>query len=719
MASNACWGVEVGANALKAIKLVPDGDGVKVVDFAVIPHKKVLSTPDVDEMDAKRVALGSLVTQHELAKASIAVSVAGHSAFARFAKLPPVEASKVPDIVKFEAVQQIPFAIEDVQWDYQTFSSPDSPDIEVGIFAITTEKVMQKLAKWQDVGKMPDVLTLSPLAAYNALAFDQEYSEQTPGTVILDIGTTSTDLIIADAGRVWIRTFPIGGHQFTEALVTSFNLSYSKAEKLKRESESSQHARAILQAMRPVFADLAQDVQRSMGYYQSLHRESKLTRLVGVGSTFQLPGLRKFLSQQLGIEVTRLEGFSKTKVAGDRAAEFNAQASNFATAYGLALQGLGLEAISANLMPVGVVREAMWKGKTRWFVAAAGVALAAGGATFLAPLLDQQAAAAGTPPSTSEVTSEMTRLRGEWDTIKTETQPNPKALVATGLLERRGIIPAILDDMGQIVAMLQGQLVKPQLPTGMGPGAGAARFTFRSFNVAFGSRSGAPSGQPGTPPAGDPGAGASPEGEAGGPRMTLALEFSTTLPIKDVLEAEPAIVKWFTERKARAVGFDLVQFNDEQKRTGLLVRIREDEIAPPAGQPGAPGAPGAPGGPGSRPPGGGGGGGDDRGPGGRTPGGGGGGFGGGMGGGGGGGGGGIGSGGGGGGGIGGPRPPGGPGTPPTTPGPVTPAELNQIAPLDPPTGQTPEPGTRVTTFRLTWEVTLKTSAAPANKEGAK
>ncbi|MBL8991523.1 MAG: pilus assembly protein PilM, partial [Phycisphaerae bacterium] len=189
MASNVCWGIEVGAGAIKAVKLQRDGDGVSLQDFAIIPHKRVLSAPETDEKEAKRVGLGTLVSQHDLSKAGIAVSVAGHSAYARFAKLPPVEPKKIPDIVKFEAVQQIPFPIDDVEWDYQTFASADNPDIEVGIFAMTRERVMEKIGEWSDFGRVPDVLTLSPLAAYNAIAFDQQFTEATPGTVIVDIGT--------------------------------------------------------------------------------------------------------------------------------------------------------------------------------------------------------------------------------------------------------------------------------------------------------------------------------------------------------------------------------------------------------------------------------------------------------------------------------------------------------------------------------------------------
>ena len=38
-------------------------------------------------------------------------------------------------------MQQIPFSLDDVEWDYQTFVSPESPDVEVGIFAITLVEV--------------------------------------------------------------------------------------------------------------------------------------------------------------------------------------------------------------------------------------------------------------------------------------------------------------------------------------------------------------------------------------------------------------------------------------------------------------------------------------------------------------------------------------------------------------------------------------------------
>ncbi|MFN7337801.1 MAG: pilus assembly protein PilM, partial [bacterium] len=201
--ANACWGIEVGASSVKALKLEATGDGkVKVVDYAIVQHAKPLSTPGVDANDVIRVSLGQLASQLDLSKASVAVSVPGHAAFARFAKLPPVEPKKVPDIVKFEAMQQIPFPLEEVEWDYQTFVTPDSPEIEVGIFAIHRDRVMERLAMLQDVGITPSHIVLSPIAVYNALAYDLDFDTNTPGTIIVDVGTTSTDLVVATPGRV-------------------------------------------------------------------------------------------------------------------------------------------------------------------------------------------------------------------------------------------------------------------------------------------------------------------------------------------------------------------------------------------------------------------------------------------------------------------------------------------------------------------------------------
>jgi type IV pilus assembly protein PilM len=596
MASNASWGIEVGATALKAVKLVRDGDSVAVADFVIIPHKKPLSAPEIDEKEARRVALGTLVAQHDLNKAGIAVSVPGSQSFARFPnELPATEPKQLPALVEYEAKMQIPFPLTDVQWDYQIFATPDSPMVSVGIFAIRTETVMDQLAKWQDVGRVPDIVTLNPLAVYNALAWDQGFNESTPGTVILDIGTTSTDLIIADGPKLWVRTFPVGGHQFTEALVTALNTSYMKAEKLKGEAETSQHARHILQALRPVFGDLAQDVQRSIGYYtsQPQNRSAKLTRVICLGSTFRLPGLKKFLSQQLQMDVQMLEGFARiSKVQGgdQKLKLFQENAFQLAAATGLALQGLQMQTLSANLVPMSVVKESMWRGKTPWFAAAAGVALAAGAATFWQPLMNSSAVSAADKPAViDEVKRQLGGLKGQWGEAEAAYQPDAKAPVLTQLVDQRSVMPKVLDDLGALMAHASGKL-----PALAGPQPATIEFgDFASTYVPAGPEGGGVA-DPNNPPV---------AGGKGTLRNALLVRVSRRSSEAESF-VENELQNWLKANSKRSGIYEITKAN--WKLVGRDLTVGDD--GNPGNWPPLPVVGGGPGGPG-RPGGGGGGGG--------------------------------------------------------------------------------------------------------------
>ncbi|MBY0313836.1 MAG: type IV pilus assembly protein PilM [Phycisphaerales bacterium] len=675
-AGNVCWGIELGAFAIKAIKLERSGDDVNVLEYAVIPHKKPLSTPDADPADTLRVSMGQLVSQHDLTGAPIAISIPGHSAFARFAKLPPVEPKRIPDIVKFEAVQQIPFPIEQVEWDYQTFISPDNPDVEVGIFAVMRDRVMDILNKWAEVGVTPDYVTIGPVAAYNAMAWDQNFGDKTPGTVILDIGTTATDLLVCEPGRVWIRTFQIGGHQFTEALVEAFKLSYSKAETLKEQAEQSKHARHILQAMRPVFGDIAQEVQRSIGYYQSSHRDANLTRLIALGSTFNLPGLRKYLGQQLQMEVIRLEKFGRASVEGARGAEFEAATGNLSTAYGLALQGLGFQhGIMVNLMPVSILREAVWKRKTKWFAAAAGLSVAAAGVAFYRPMMERATASGNDKdPVIQQTASTISNLKNKWKTdVESKFQIDFKAANVSRLLNNRDIYPMLLNDLGLMLAAAD-QKAGETAPAGKPP-VGLKFVGFTTDYVGPGGGGDGQSGGSAPPPAPtDPAATELPVGS----KIKGTLDLTTTREDAPQFLTQ-TVIKWL---------------NDNAERQGVPYRFEKGatkfdlstSTAPKATD--APGAPGTDAGPSGAPPQ------DDRpsgGSGGKL----------------GGGGGNVGT---GGGGVNVDPPPSGPSD---TGGAGGNANLDQLAPL-PPAPPTVQPGQTTYTFKVTFEAVMKAPEKPAD-----
>jgi type IV pilus assembly protein PilM len=365
------WGIDIGNRALKAIKLVRGEAGLRIDDFELIEHENVLSNAGDNKETLIQSALANFVQRHATKGGVVGISVSGVSSFARFIKLPPVEPKKIPEIVRFEAIQQIPFPLDDVEWSYQLFQTPDSPDVEVGIFAMRRELINAHIKHFTDVELNVQVVQMNPLAVYNAMYHDNRLQGT---TMLIDLGAENTDLIIADGETIWLRSIPIGGNNFTEVLVKSFKLPFGKAEDLKRNANTSKYARQIFQAMRPVFADLVAEIQRSIGFYSSVHRDSRIKKVLALGGTFRLSGLQKYLQQNLQLEVEKLNDLSGGAPADAKlAATFNQNLLSLVSAYGLAIQAMGDSKITSSLLPMKIRREKLWRDKTKWFGAAAAI----------------------------------------------------------------------------------------------------------------------------------------------------------------------------------------------------------------------------------------------------------------------------------------------------------------------------------------------------------
>ena len=239
--------------------------------------------------------------------------MSGQSSFARFIKLPPVEPRQIPSIVRFEAIQQIPFPLEEVEWSYQLFKDEASPDVEVGIFAMRKELVQEHLKYFTEAGLNVQVVQMNPLAVYNGMYFDERLKGT---TMVIDLGARKyrphhrrggNDLAPLDPDRRERASTEAAGEKLQAAVREG-------GEDLKHAlPPANKYGRQILQAMRPVFADLVAEIQRSIGFYASVHtaiRESP--RSWRHGRTFRLPGLQKYLQQNLQLEVQKIDQLGNT-----------------------------------------------------------------------------------------------------------------------------------------------------------------------------------------------------------------------------------------------------------------------------------------------------------------------------------------------------------------------------------------------------------------------
>jgi type IV pilus assembly protein PilM len=376
------WAIDIGNNSLKALHLSTERDVVEVIGFDNIRHGKILSgdgVTDAEREELVALSLRKFVNKYDLSMDEIIISVPSQNSFARFVNLPPVEERRIPEMVKFEAVQQIPFGINDVQWDWQLMTEPDSPEIKVGIFAIKNEAVDAALEHFSREDVQVGYVQMAPMALYNYLVHDRPdlAASDKQATVVLNIGADNTDLVVCTKSAVWQRCILIGGNSFTRAISDAFRLNFEKAEKLKRTAPVSKYARQIFQAMKPVFTDLGSEVQRSLGFYNNSNPDTKITRIIALGGGTKLRGLLKYLQQTLQIPVERPDSFKRLGMGpGVSPAKFHENVSGFGVVYGLALQGLGVARLESNLLPSSVARSMAWASKGKYFITAACMLLA-------------------------------------------------------------------------------------------------------------------------------------------------------------------------------------------------------------------------------------------------------------------------------------------------------------------------------------------------------
>ncbi|WP_237228731.1 type IV pilus assembly protein PilM [Rubinisphaera sp. JC750] len=379
--TKAVWGIEIGQAGLKALKLryAEAAHQVVAVGFDYIPHAKILSQPDAIPDELIQEAITKFLSRNKLENDLVAIGLPAQSSLARFIQLPPVEPGRVKEIVKYEAKQQIPFPLDEVIWDYQRLGGGMEAggfliDAEVGIFAMKREQVMRQLEPFQENKIEVELMQIAPLALYNYLSFDDlgiepdsELEPKEEFIAVLDMGADQSTMMVTNGAKVWIRNIPVGGNHFTRALTKEMKLTFAKAEHLKCNATKSPDPKAVFQALKPVFNDYLNEVQRSLGYFSSVSGGGEIVKVIGCGNGFRMAGLQKFLEQHLDYPVQRAEEF--TKLAGTSVIEaplFRENIMSFTVAYGLALQVMGMTKTETTLLPPEIARAREIRRKKPW-----------------------------------------------------------------------------------------------------------------------------------------------------------------------------------------------------------------------------------------------------------------------------------------------------------------------------------------------------------------
>src|SRR6266699_6861253 len=371
--------LDFGAGSLKVAEFEPNEAGtLRFKQFGLKP----IGFEGSQEAARERVilkAIQEVFAERPFSSKNINVCAPGFHVFSKFVKLPPVDTSKVTQIIQYEAQQNVPFPLEEVVWDYQILGTTPTGELEVLLVAIKADVVEGLFRVAETAGLRLQLVDVSPAALCNSFRYN--YGDLEGCTMLLDIGAKTSNLLFFEKGNVYSRGINIGANSITQDFAKESKLPYDEAERVKilegfvslggaYEEPDSPHQAAISKIARQVLTRLHIQVNQTVQFYRGQQGGSAPQRLFLSGGATSMPYTAQFFSEKLNLPVEYFNPLRNLQIDPDLLREELAKvAHSLGEVVGLGLRNLAHCPVELNLMPKSSLKRREFAQKKPYLVA--------------------------------------------------------------------------------------------------------------------------------------------------------------------------------------------------------------------------------------------------------------------------------------------------------------------------------------------------------------
>jgi type IV pilus assembly protein PilM len=371
--------VDFGAGSLKLAEFeINEAGGLRLKQYGL----KSLGAEGAQDTAREATilkALQGLLAEKGVKARQVNVCAPGFHVFSKFVKLPPVDASKVTQIIQYEAQQNVPFPLEDVVWDYQILGSTAGGELEVLLVAIKADIVEGLFRITETTGLKLQLTDVSPAALCNAFRYN--YGDLEDCTMLLDIGAKTSNLLFFEKGKVFSRSINLGANSITQDFANESKLKFDVAEKLKieegfvslggaYEEPENPHQAAISKIARQFMTRLHIQVNQTMQFYRGQQGGSAPQRLFLSGGASVMPYTAQFFAEKLNVPVEYFNPLRNVQLdPAINLEELARVAHSLGEVVGLGLRNLAHCPVELNLMPESTLRWQSFNQKKPYFIA--------------------------------------------------------------------------------------------------------------------------------------------------------------------------------------------------------------------------------------------------------------------------------------------------------------------------------------------------------------
>jgi type IV pilus assembly protein PilM len=311
-------GLDIGSSLVKVMQLneLSSGYELELFDMVSISPDLIVEGSIIDAIRLTETLKELLKTARVKAKNAV-ISVSGHSSvIIKRISLPEMTDEELNESIRFEAEQYVPFDIEDVNLDFQILGPKEEPgQMDVILVAVKKDIINDYISVVREAGLNPVIVDVDAFALENMYGVSYEI-EPNKNVALVNIGASTINMNILRGGvSVFTRDSSIGANLITEALQKEYSISFEDAERLKRgeslEKVTPEEAQVIITR---VFADIINEVSRSLGYFKSSASQQEIYELILSGGCALIHDFPRLLSEKIGIEVRKAEPFRNIQI---------------------------------------------------------------------------------------------------------------------------------------------------------------------------------------------------------------------------------------------------------------------------------------------------------------------------------------------------------------------------------------------------------------------
>jgi len=317
-------GIDISSTAIKLVELVETGKGAyRLERYAIEPLvRDVVTDGNIANLDLVSDALKRAHKRLGSRNRNVALALPAAMVITKKIIVPSGQKEEELELlVEAEANQYIPFALDEVNLDFQVIGpAPNNPDeSEVLIAASRKEKVEDRVAVAESAGLKPRVMDIESYAmqqAFELICPTLPASGRDQNIALVDIGAHVTHFYVLRNNQfLFSRDQAFGGNQLTHDVQRAFNLTPDEAESAKKSQGLPDNYDADV--LQPFMETLALEVTRALQFFFTSTSYNQVDQIVLAGGCALLPGIDDLVAKRAGVATVIANPFANM-AASDR-----------------------------------------------------------------------------------------------------------------------------------------------------------------------------------------------------------------------------------------------------------------------------------------------------------------------------------------------------------------------------------------------------------------